>query len=183
MPIKPLLTVLGLLASISANAQGTPNEEARGVSQTNKLKPRESVSLTINGFNYTDRVIELFSINGQGGGNIAVSSPTSGGGKTTCCITWHPATKLPTPVEIEWMRYANDKERWCKKVVMLNGPVPENPEAVGVHFMPDGEIIVEITSGYPKLKLLLNRFLPSRRKEDGNVIHDDEVAECKHGEQ
>lgn len=181
MTSKPILAMLGLLTAVSACAQGTSNYASRSAPQTHKSQPTEPVSLTINGFNYTDRVIELFSINGQGGGNIAVSSPTSGGGKTTCCITWHPAITLPTPVEIEWLRYVNDKGLWCRKVVMLNGPIPENPDAVGVHFMPDGNIIVEITDGYPDIKLQLSRFRPDQRKESGNVIHDEQAANCKYG--
>ncbi|AKI99144.1 Hypothetical protein AA314_00771 [Archangium gephyra] len=40
----------------------------------------EPISLEINGFNYTDLYIDNFSVNGNSGGNLYVSSPTSGGG-------------------------------------------------------------------------------------------------------
>lgn len=38
------------------------------------------VSLTIEGYNYTDDYIDQFTVNGQGGGNLYLSTPTSGGG-------------------------------------------------------------------------------------------------------
>jgi Protein of unknown function (DUF3304) len=139
------------------------------------------VSLAINGFNYTDTVISNFSANGNGGGNIYVSSPTSGGSGTSCCIVWHPITKLPAPVKIVWLRVVNGRDRWCEKTVQLKGPIPDKPTAFGVHFMPDGDIQVEITVGYPKLKLRLENFDGGRRHESGNMIHDEETARCRDG--
>jgi Protein of unknown function (DUF3304) len=141
----------------------------------------EPAGLAINGFNYTDLVISHFSVQHQGGGNIYVSSPTSGGGGTVCCVTWRPGTKLPKPIQVEWLRVVNNKDRWCKKTVMLNGPVPANPTAIGVHFMPDGDIQIELTEGEADPKLKLQSFDAGRRKEIGNVIHDEETASCKDG--
>ena len=34
----------------------------------------ESVSLTLHGYNYTNRYIDSYSINGQGGGNLFLST-------------------------------------------------------------------------------------------------------------
>ena len=98
-----------------------------------------------------------------------------------CCVTWRPGTKLPRPIQVEWMRVVNNKDRWCKKTVMLTGPVPASPTAIGVHFMPDGDIQVELSEGYPDVKLKLTNFDDGRRKETGNVIHDEEAASCKDG--
>jgi hypothetical protein len=139
------------------------------------------VSLAINGFNYTDLPIDHFSVAGAGGGNIFVSSPTSGGGSTSCCLTWRPSTPLPKPIKVEWMRNLDGKRRWCEKTVQLTGPVPDKPTALGVHFMPGGDIQVEITRGYPKLKLQLQNFDDGRRHESGNVIHDEQTARCRDG--
>ena len=144
-------------------------------------KSDKPVSLAINGFNYTDIAIDLFSVAHQGGGNIFVSSRTSGGGGTVCCLTWRPGTKLPKPIMVEWMRYAEKKQRWCRRTVMLTGPVPSNPTAIGVHFMPDGSIQVELSEGYPELKLKLSNFDDGRRRETDNVIHGEEIASCKDG--
>lgn len=171
------------LALISACEQSALEPRHQPKSQTSTSYFNKPVGLAINGFNYTDRVIELFSINNQGGGNIAVSSPTSGGGKTTCCLTWYPGSQLSRPAAIEWMRYKNDKEFWCKKTVMLEAPFPEKPTDVSVHFMPDGDIKVEFTEGQPNLKLSLNRFDPGHRKETNNTVLDEQTAECRYGEQ
>lgn len=138
------------------------------------------IGLGIHGFNYTDLVIEWFSINGRGGGNIAVSSPTSGGGGTTCCFPWRAGRISAMKVEIEWMRIVNQTRRWCKKTVMIQPPFPDKPFAVAVHFMPDGNIVPEVTSNFPKPKLQIERFDPGHRKEFGNTIYDEKVAECRH---
>ncbi len=148
-----------------------PSEETNAAS-------RKPVSLAINAFNYTDMYIDSFSVDYQGGGNVYVSSPTSGGGGTVCCVTWWPRTKLPHPVKVKWSR---DNKRWCEKTVMLNGPVPARPTAIGVHFMPDGDIQVELSEGEADPKLKLKRFDSGQRKATGNVIHDEETASCKNG--
>lgn len=138
-----------------------------------------SAMLAVNGFNYTDLSIDAFSVEGAGGGNIFVSSPTSGGGGTSCCVLMFAPDRLPQPITVRWMRYLNHRDRWCEKTVMLKGPVPEHPTALGVHFMPDGDIQLEVTSGYPHLKLRLKNFDDGHRYASGNVIHDEEVARCK----
>lgn len=171
------------LTLISACDQSAVENRYRIHSQSIHGGSNKSIGLAIHGYNYTDRVIELFSIDSQGGGNIAVSSPTSGGGKTTCCLRWYLGSELSRPVKIEWMRYKNDKEFWCKKTVMLEAPFPYRPTDVGVHFMPDGNIKVEVTEGYPDLKLSLDRFDPGHRKEENNIVLDEQVAECRYGEQ
>jgi hypothetical protein len=174
----PIAWSFGVVVSLVGCAQVEAQPKNQTASSTTLGKP---VGLAINGFNYTDLAIESFSVAYQGGGNIAVSSPTSGGGGTTCCVTWRPGTKLPLPIRVEWMRYVNDKQRWCKKTVMLTGPVPSNPTAIGVHFMRDGGIKVELSEGYPELKLRLNSFDDGHRKESGNVIHDEKTASCRDG--
>jgi hypothetical protein len=140
----------------------------------------EPAMLAVNGFNYTDLPIDSFSVGGAGGGNIFVSSPTSGGGGTSCCVTLYPGAVLPQPMTVRWMRYfGQGRSRWCEKTVLLQGPIPDKPTAVGVHFMPDGDIHLEVARGYPKLKLRIENFDDGRRKAIGNVIHDEEVARCK----
>ena len=137
------------------------------------------VSLAINGFNYTDLVISYFAINGNGGSNILVSSPHEGGGKTTCCVTWRPGTPLPQPVTIEWMRNLDGKRRWCTKTAEIKGPVPDRPTAIGVHFMPDGDIQVILTEGYGQPIVRLEYFDEGHRHQTGNVVHDEKVARCR----
>lgn len=173
------LVLVGGAAGVAVVACGqTPSTKPDAQPQPTYGPP---VSLAINGFNYTDTVISNFSVNGNGGGNIYVSSPTSGGSGTSCCVVWYPITKLPAPIKVEWLRVVNGRDRWCEKTVLLKGPIPDRPTAFGVHFMPDGDIEVEITVGYPKLKLRLENFDGGRRKESGNVVHDEESARCRDG--
>jgi hypothetical protein len=136
------------------------------------------VSLEINGFNYTDLYIDGFIVNGQGGGNIFVSSPTSGGGGSVCCLTLWPGTELPTTLTVKWTR---DNKRWCEAEAVLKGPIPSNPKHLGVHFFPDGHIEAEISEDYPKLRLVLEAFNDGQRKETGNTVADEQAARCKDG--
>lgn len=138
----------------------------------------QPVSLEINGFNYTDLYIDSFEVNGQGGGNLFVSSPTSGGGGGVCCVSFWPGTKLPVQLTIKWTR---DRKRWCEKEALLTGPVPANPRYLGVHFFPDGHIEAEITENDPEPRLRLERADRGQRKESGNSVADEQTARCKDG--
>jgi hypothetical protein len=138
----------------------------------------QSVSLEINGFNYTDLYIDSFEVNGQGGGNLFVSSPTSGGGGGVCCVSFSPGTKLPVQLRIKWTR---DRKRWCEKDALLTGPVPANPRYLGVHFFPDGHIEAEITENDPEPRLRLERVERGKRKDSGNTVADEQTARCKDG--
>ncbi|RKG96035.1 DUF3304 domain-containing protein [Corallococcus carmarthensis] len=137
------------------------------------------VSLEINGYNYTDLAIDTFEVNGQGGGDLAVSSTTSGGGKGACCVGLSPGTKFPVELTIRWTR---DRKRWCEKAVQLAGVATANPQHLGVHFFPDGHIEAEVTEGYPDLKLKLDRVDVGRRKAAGNSVQDEQSARCRDGD-
>lgn len=178
MRMNSAIILLGASMTLPVFAQSTANAKRPPEVLVSNPDYSRPVGLAIHGFNYTDRVIELFSIDNRGGGNIAVSSPTSGGGKTTCCLRWYPGSQLSRPVKIEWMRYKNDKELWCKKTVMLEAPFPEKPTDVAVHFMPDGNIEVALTEGYPELKLRLENYDDGHRRKEGNAIHDEQTADC-----
>ncbi len=165
------VTMIVLMAGCADLAE--PGPSFHNVPVAPSGQPR---GLAINGFNYTDLYIASFEVNHQGGGNIFVSTPTSGGGGTTCCVTWQPGTTLPKPIKVRWSR---DRKRWCEKTVMLTAPVPANPTAIGVHFMPDGDVQLELSEGYPKPKLRLESFDASRRHASSNVIYDEQSASCK----
>lgn len=136
----------------------------------------ERVQLGINGFNYTDLYIDSFEVHGVGGGNLRVSSPDSGGGGVTCCLTWVKGGSFPTELKIAWTR---DGKRWCRGKAVLKGPEPANPEYLGIHFFPDGHIEAELTEHLADPKLQLEHFNEKQRKATGNTIADDKVAECR----
>lgn len=173
------IILLGTFTAFPACAQSAANAKQPSEALVSKPDYSKPIGMSINGFNYTDRVISAFSINHQDGGKIVVSSPTSGGGKTTCCMTWYPGSQLSRPVKIEWMRYIDGRRTWCKKEVMLKAPFPQNPTDVSVHFMPNGDIEVELTEGYPDVKLSLQRYDVGHRKQEGNVIHDEQTTDCQ----
>ena len=139
---------------------------------------KDMYSPAVDGFNYTDASIESFSVNSIGGGPLSVSTETSGGGGTTCCYRLYPLVALEHPIKIQWSRYLNGKYRWCRKTVFLTGPIPADPTDLGVHFMPDGNIVVQAFHFFPDMKLSLKRFDGAKRRESGNIIHDEEVATC-----
>lgn len=179
--LRRTLWLLGFLSALTAGIIFYIQADSARIKKIYKKWRGGPVGLGIHGFNYTDLPIELFSVGSSGGGNIFVSSPTSGGGGTTCCYTWYQDTRISMPVEVEWMRTVNGKERWCVKTVILHGPYPDDPFAIAIHFMPDGDVIPEITAGFPDVKLSLERFDPGHRKADVNTTHDEQVAQCRYG--
>src|SRR5882724_225523 len=126
-------------------------------------------ALTIYGYNYTNRYIDQFYVDGQGGMNLSVSTPDSGGGGRVCCIGWTDGTPLPQKVTVRWMNAACKKTvtnssgetrqvvvpLFAEQEVELHGPVPKDPGYFEVHIYPDGHIEVAITqtTSEPRLKL------------------------------
>jgi hypothetical protein len=119
--------------------------------------------LGITGYNYTNRYIDRFSVNGQGGGNVLLSEDDAGGGKTSCCIVLRSDQELPVKVYVEWT-YG---ERWnhikgiklqdaksYSAEVFLEGPTPKDPTIFAVHFYPDNTVQVEVAADYPKPRIL-----------------------------
>lgn len=134
-------------------------------------------SLAIVGYNYTNRSIGSLSIDGQGGGNIHVSSPTSGGGGIVCCALYHPDAKI-TKVRVRWQsdgcyfsrQYSMSKQmhdvlyRFYKEQdAPLEVLAASDPQYMEVHFYPDGSIKAAITS-----ELSLPRLSLDQRRQEQN---------------
>lgn len=173
------LGLLLLAASCKQPATETKPVEPTPATTQESSALTKPVSLEINGYNYTDLAIDSFEVNGQGGGDLSVSSTTSGGGKATCCLGLSPGTKFPVELTIQWTR---DRKRWCEKTVQLAAPVTANPRHIGVHFFPDGRIEAELTEDYADLKLKLDRVDVGRRKPAGNSVQDEQSARCRDGD-
>jgi hypothetical protein len=157
---KALLFIASVMSLASCDA--TASRGARG--------------LAIYGYNYTDLYIISFAVDGQGGGNLAVSSPGGGGGGSVCCVMLNPRSKPPIPVTIKWRR--DSSTIWCEQEVMLNGPIPPDPHYFEVHFYPDGHVEVAVTDDASLPRLEMERFSRLQRKETGNVDNDAKFARC-----
>lgn len=142
-------------------------------------QPR-SYSLTIYGYNYTDTGIGSFEVNGQGGGNLMVSGPTSGGGSSVCCVSLHTPLPPDHKVKIKWTR---DGDIWCEQEVMVRPPVPPHPKYFEVHFYRDGHVEVAITEVDSDPRLKLDRASSGSRHQDRkiNINNDGKFGSCKRG--
>jgi hypothetical protein len=175
------LLVGGLLLVLAGCKDSKDGAKPGGASAPVEEPPRldRNISgLAINGFNYTDLYIDSFAVDGQGGGNIFVSSPTSGGGGTVCCAGFSAGSTLPLSVRVKWSR---DRKRWCEKEVQITGPIPASPDHLAVHFFPDGHIEAELTEDDPLVKLQLDRMDRYERKKSGNTVADEQTARCRDG--
>ena len=112
------------------------------------------ILLGITGYNYTDRYIDSFDVDGQGGGNVFLSDEEGGGGKTSCCMGYNPKRALPIKMTVRWtwgtvedsnQRVIRSRET-ASYEAELRGPVPKDPRFLEVHFMPDGTVRLLITA-------------------------------------
>lgn len=147
------------------------DHDAAPLAEAEKVKSQSNPvhSLTIYGYNYTNRYIDQFEVDGQGGGNLDPSNFSAGGGKGACCMGWRDGTHLPQTVHIRWVaggcvRTVTNSSGESREVVrhlfketdvVLSGPVPADPGYFEVHFFPDEHIEVAITSlpSEPRLRL------------------------------
>jgi len=119
----------------------------------------EPKMLGITGYNYTDRYIDGFSVNGQGGTNMGAH--TNGSGEA-CCIVWRPGTALPVMMRVEWTygeRWNHIKGQKLQDAeshhaeVELKGPISKQPAILVVHFYPDNTVEVEVAEDYPEPRI------------------------------
>lgn len=127
------------------------------------------VSLTLTGYNYTNRYINQFSVNGSGGGNLFVSSPRGGGGGSVCCVDYITGID-DWKVIVRWQSDActfnNSKDEdgqrsyqihsiFKEVEVQVSPKIPSNPRYLEVHFYPDGHVEAALTenSSSPRLRL------------------------------
>jgi hypothetical protein len=129
----------------------------------------EQKMLGITGYNYTNRYIDGFSVDGQGGTNL--SANTNGSGEA-CCILLRQDRALPVKVHVEWT-YGYEKDfdtgRLLKPAethqadVDLTGPIPKDPTIFVVHFYPDNTVQVEVAADYPKPRIERSAQQPKRK--------------------
>ena len=131
----------------------------------------EGSLIDIVGFNYTNRTIDSFSVDGQGGGNVFLSSRTSGGGKSACCVRLPRAHSSGSRVHVRWQV---DGCTYLTKS-RISGEVFENifpyyreayvdvihrdksdPQHLEIHFYPSGTVLAQLTATLSPPRILLD---------------------------
>lgn len=129
------------------------------------------LNLTLKGYNYTSRYIDGFSVNGQGGGNLYVSGPTSGGGGRVCCVSYVYGAAAPE-VTVRWQSGAcmyRDSDGsaegngsmvhgfYREMKVKVSKAIPPTPSLFEVHFYPDGHVEAAITERASSPRLVYSK--------------------------
>ena len=161
--------VMSLAAVLVGCAQArAPAPEVVTSSKVTRLDV-DAKSLLIQGYNYTDDYINSFTVDGQGGGNLYVSGPTSGGGKSVCCASFSQGMPLPIKLKVRWtgaycMEYETNmfgrtsayrKGLWRESEALAVDLSQGKPRALEVHIFPDGHVEAAITQGYSRPRLVL----------------------------
>lgn len=148
-----------------------------GLQTINEPPPPRAVSLALVGYNYTNRYIDSFSVDGRGGGNLYISSVQSGGGGTVCCVKYWPGEKT-YKVKVRWqsgacyyhMRASDSHAMYRRlhpffkeKDVEVIDRAGNRPEYMEVHFYPDGLVQVAVTANPSMPRLAL-----SKEREDNS---------------
>jgi hypothetical protein len=151
-----------IATTLMAIAQG-------GTAQAAAQLDVDARSLLIQGYNYTDDYIDSFTVDGQGGGNLYVSGPTSGGGGSVCCASFARGTSMPIRLKVRWtggycMVYETNvfgrtsayrKGLWKETEALAVDLSQGKPRALEVHIFPDGRVEAAITQGYSPPRMVL----------------------------
>lgn len=162
--VKGAIWILFVMAIFSSLAESPETISQANAQQfpygASSERGAKTWSVDIVGFNYTNRVIDGFSVNGEGAGNVLLSSRTSGGGKTFCCIMLSSGRSDVPRVRVRW------QVDGCTYVTRskISGEVFENvfpyykqadvkvsysrnikPQHLEVHFYPDGSVSAQLT--------------------------------------
>jgi hypothetical protein len=169
-----MAALMAALAFGAAGCKARVNSPADGgaAAQAYPEPALRYASLSLEGYNYTDRYIDTYSVNGQGGGNVRVSGPASGGGGGVCCLKFLN-TGRARKVTVRWQHgaclfttrstnspevYPDNLHSFMKEVeVMLDEPVPANPKYIETHFYPDGSVRVALTEEASAPRLVLDK--------------------------
>ena len=128
------------------------------------------INLTLTGYNYTNRYINQFDVDGQGGGNIRVSGPNTAGNGSACCVSYYSGGGT-WKVKIRWQTGActynerssygekfSDTYSYFKEVeVQVDPTIPDFPRYFEVHIYPDGHAEAAITEHESMARLALNK--------------------------
>jgi len=147
--------------------------EVFGVKKRNK----DYLMLSLIGYNYTDRHISDYSINGAGGGHINLSSAASGGSGQTCCVRLSKTTDRTLSIKVRWQvdgckfverdprTGATDEIRhYYYKEIDINAQRMNDqyPRYIETHFYPDGSVKVRLTEETSEPLMSLDEKRPDK---------------------
>lgn len=153
---------------------------AQSTSSTSGQKKKEDYYLLgLLGYNYTDRHISDYSVNGGSGGHIFLSSRTGGGSGVGCCVRLSKKNPKISHVRIRWQfdgciylikdpaSGKEDKVRhyyYKEKDVEVLNVAREEPHYLETHFFPDGTVKAMITSEISSASLQLEEGRPDKSR-------------------
>lgn len=152
------LFLMGCLLYATASHSKAPKKSAPIVKAEAAVPIGTTIDLAIVGFNYTDRDINVFSVDGAGGGNLSVSSASGWGGGSACCAPFTTGDPAPE-ISVRWQSDAcTYKTRFDKAGTEFNdiysfyttkrvnvSSISPNPKYLEVHIFPDGRVEAAIT--------------------------------------
>jgi hypothetical protein len=129
------------------------------------------------GYNYTDRHIANYSLNAADGGDVIMSSSTSGGSGTACCLKLSNKKHGILKVKVRWqvdgciylvkddLTGKGDKVRYYYYKEMEVG-IQRTPDMmykyVETHFYPDGSVQVLLTKNMSSPRFVLDEKRPDK---------------------
>lgn len=161
MASKKLLFCLALISTflIGLLMRGVMAKEATGGKMIEESDAGEYFTLGLIGFNYTDRLIDHYSVDSSGGGHVHLSSPTSGGSGVVCCTRISKAQREKVKVKVKWqvdgctypVKSSTGRigERrifhYKEALAYVEPPTSSAPAYLETHFYPDGSVKVKVT--------------------------------------
>lgn len=157
-----------------------------GLCCSSSMASEDYAMLGIVGFNYTNRHISDYTINGAGGGIVNLSSSTSGGSGITCCVRFPRRQIQSLEVKVRWQRdgckylqrsmftsaVAEMRHFYYKEaniIVALEGI--HDPKFIETHFYQDGTVKIKLTESISSPVVVL----------DGNRPDLSNFPECTNG--
>ncbi len=171
MASKKLLFCLALISTflIELLMSGVVAKEATGVKVVEESDAGEYFTLGLIGFNYTDRLIDHYSVDGSGGGHVHLSSPTSGGSGVVCCTRISKTQRERVAVKVKWqvdgctypVKSSTGRigERrifhYKEALAYLDPPTSSAPAYLETHFYANGSVKVKVTEfiSHPEIHL------------------------------
>jgi hypothetical protein len=173
-----LSVMLVILPACHAQSPKPVIDEIPAVTEEPPLKAPMGtrIELALTGYNYTNRYIDQFDVDGQGGGNIYVSGPGTAGSGSACCVSYRSGAKA-RKVKIRWQTDActynertsggekfSDTYSYFKEIeVQVDPSIPDFPRYFEVHIYPDGHVEAAITEHESRARLVL-----SKEREDNS---------------